>query len=193
MARSVWRLVAGTAAVVLALSTATFLLVHVAPGDAAQTAAVARAGGAADAELVERLRTQLGLDQPLAVQYWRWLSGAVQGDFGVSARTGRPVAAELGVRLPVTLSLGGAGAALGVVAGTAIGIAGALLRPGLRRGALRMGALLGASVPNFWLAYSWGSAHEGTPFGGQSLFRGGRRARRHPDRRPYRRPRGGAS
>lgn len=153
MARSAWRFAAGTAAVVLALSTVTFLLIHVAPGDAAQTAAVARAGGAADAELIEQLRRQLGLDQPLAVQYWRWLSGAAKGDFGVSARTGRPVAAEFRVRLPVTLSLGSMGAALGVVAGTAAGIAGALLRPGLRRGALRLGALLGASTPNFWLAY----------------------------------------
>jgi ABC-type dipeptide/oligopeptide/nickel transport system permease component len=51
------------------------------------------------------------------------------------------------------LSLGLGGAALGVAAGTATGITGALLRPRLRRGALRLGALLGASTPNFWLAY----------------------------------------
>ncbi|MGH8932099.1 MAG: ABC transporter permease [Egibacteraceae bacterium] len=153
LARSVGRFVAGMALVVFTLSTATFLLVHVAPGDAAQTAAAARAGGAADADLIEQLRRQLGLDNPLVAQYWSWLSGAVHGEFGVSARTGREVASELGVRLPVTLRLGAAGAALGVLAGTATGIAGALLRPGTRRGALRLGGLLGASIPNFWLAY----------------------------------------
>lgn len=153
MARFVWRQVAGSLLVLLALTLLTFLLVQIAPGDAATNVAVSRAGPAATAEQIDRVRSELGLDQALPVQYGRWLVRAVQGDFGISPRTGRPIGADIAARLPVTLFLGVGSAAFAVVIGGAVGLAGAVLRPGVPRGALRAGALLGASVPTFWLSY----------------------------------------
>lgn len=151
--RYLWRQAGGMALVLVAVSLLTFLLVLIAPGDAATNVARGRAGPGATDEQVDRIRAELGLDEAIPVQYGRWLGEAVQGDFGVSPRTGRPIGTEIVARLPTTLFLGAGAAVIAVLVGGAAGLAGALLRPGLPRGALRVGGLLGASVPNFWLSY----------------------------------------
>src|ERR687895_1528568 len=83
------------------VSVLIFLMLRVLPGDPAGVLA----GLDASAEQVDRLRAELGLDEPLLAQYWSFISGVLQGDLGTSARTSRPVAVEIVARLPATLTL----------------------------------------------------------------------------------------
>ncbi|HHB83574.1 MAG TPA: ABC transporter permease, partial [Devosia sp.] len=69
---------------------------------------------------IERLRTQLGLDQPFPVQYYRFLEGAAQGNFGISYRMGRPVSEVIAERLPATLELALVSAVLAVIFGVGL-------------------------------------------------------------------------
>src|SRR4051795_769622 len=77
------------------VSVLIFLMLRVLPGDPARVLA----GLDASAEQVDRIRAQLGLDQPLLVQYGSFISGVLQGDLGISARTSRPVALEIVARM----------------------------------------------------------------------------------------------
>ena len=98
---------------------------------------------------VERLRAQLGLDQPFPVQYWRFLQGAVQGEFGISYRQGREVSEIIAERLPATLELAGVSAVLAVVFGTALGVFTAIRRNGWAANAIMTLSLVGVSLPTF--------------------------------------------
>ncbi|MFC0529536.1 ABC transporter permease [Phytohabitans kaempferiae] len=84
--------------------TAIFLMLHVLPGDPAELLLVGQ-GGTATPEAIAALRTALGLDQPLATQYWDYLTGLLHGDLGTSLQDGEPVAAYVVQRLPRTLLL----------------------------------------------------------------------------------------
>lgn len=152
-ARYIGSQVLGIVAVIVALTLTTFVLIRLTPGNSATAIAVRRAGPGATAEQVDRLANQLGLRDPLLVQYGRWLRHAVTGDLGTSERSGLSVGRELRARAPKTLALAAGGALLGLTLGLAAGIASAVLRPGARRGALRVSALITASVPGFWLSY----------------------------------------
>ena len=136
-----------TIPVLLGVATLVFALIHLVPGDPAQS----MLGDTAPAEDVQRLRTRLGLDDPLHVQYGRFLSGIVRGDLGTSFRYGTPVTQEIRSRLFRTLQL--AIAAMTVAIGFAIplGILAAVYR-GTTVDHLAMTlALAGISMPNFWL------------------------------------------
>ena len=100
-------------------------------------------------EDVERLRAQLGLDQPFPVQYFRFLEGAVQGNFGVSYRQGRPVADILLERAPATLELAAVSGILAIVAGIALGVFTAIRRNGLAAHTVMAASLVGVSLPTF--------------------------------------------
>jgi peptide/nickel transport system permease protein len=89
-----------------------------APGDPARTIA----GLLADEAEVERIRTRMGLDQPVPVQYAQFVGRVVQGDLGTSARTRRPVAQEIGARLPKTIELAAVGTVIGSVLGIVAGV-----------------------------------------------------------------------
>jgi peptide/nickel transport system permease protein len=102
-------------------------------------------------EQQQALRRELGVDRPLHVQYVRFLGRAAGGDFGVSYRQERPVLDIVLERLPATLELSLLAAVISAVAGTAIGVLGALWRGRLFDRLLIAGALLGQSVPTFWL------------------------------------------
>lgn len=143
----------GIALAGLALTLATFVLIRLTPGNSAAAIAVRRAGPGATAAQIELLTDQLGLRDPLIVQYGRWLGHAIRGDFGIVERSGLPVGHELANRLPKTLTLAAGGAVLALVAGTAAGIAAAVWRPRIGRGAVRALGVVGASVPAFWLSY----------------------------------------
>src|SRR5688572_9741776 len=125
----------------------TFALLRLAPGDPA-TFLLAPGASAADAA---RLRTELGLDRPIAVQYARWLGATLRGDLGTSFVERRPVAAALADALPVSLALGTASLLLSFAAGITIGVVQAA-----RRGAFYDRLLTGLSVilassPAYWL------------------------------------------
>ena len=143
----------GITAVALAVTLITFVLLRLTPGNSATAIAVRRAGPGATADQIDRLAEQLGLRDPIIVQYGRWLRHAVTGDLGVSERSGLAVGHELRTRLPKTLALATGGAVLALLVGVATGIAGVVARPGLGRGSVRAGALVAASVPGFWLSY----------------------------------------
>lgn len=117
-----WRLVA-LVGVLLAVSALVFLLGALIPGDL--TSVVVGQEGATDAQFAE-VRKRLGLDQPLHVQYARWLAGAATGDFGVSPITGRKVAADLATQIPVSLELTGLTLLFSTVLGMPAGIVAAV-------------------------------------------------------------------
>lgn len=153
MIRTILQRFAGTVAVLIVASVISFLLVQLAPGDASNTVARHRAGIGASPEYVAQVRRELGLDEPLAAQYLQWLAGVSRGDLGVSIRTGRPIAAEIATRLPVTLLLAAGAALFSLLVAIPIGVIGAL-RPGSRIDRiLRTVALTSVSVPEFWLGF----------------------------------------
>ncbi|MEL6426253.1 MAG: ABC transporter permease [Pseudomonadota bacterium] len=98
---------------------------------------------------IDRLRTQLGLDQPFVVQYYRFLEGAVQGNFGISYRQGRPVAEIIAERAPATLELAAVSGLLAVVVGVGLGVFTAIRRDGWASNAIMTISLVGVSLPTF--------------------------------------------
>ena len=98
---------------------------------------------------IERLRSQLGLDQPFPVQYLRFLKGAVQGEFGVSYRQGRPVAEIISQRLPATLELAAVSAFMAIFFGLVLGVFTAIRRDGWAAHSIMTLSLIGVSLPTF--------------------------------------------
>ena len=108
--------------VLVAISVLVFSIVHMIPGDPA----VIAAGLEASPATVDAIRRDLGLDQPLPLQYARFVTRALGGDFGTSIRTGASVGDEILDRLPHTAILAAGGVTLAVLLGLAVGIASAL-------------------------------------------------------------------
>jgi peptide/nickel transport system permease protein len=133
--------------VLLGVATLVFALIHLIPGDPVQ----AMLGDAASPESVSELRGKLGLDRPLYIQYAAFLKGAAQGDLGTSLRTNEPVTAAIAARLPATFELALAAMLVAVVIAIPTGIVAAVLAgTGVDHAATTL-ALLGISMPNFWL------------------------------------------
>ncbi len=131
----------------LGVSVVVFVAMHLLPGDVATLLL----GDRATAPQLERLRAQLGLDQSVLVQYARFLTAGLQGDFGLSINSNRPALAEVMAAFPTTLQLTLASLLLACGAGIPLGDA-----PGTRKGsrlyaANQAGTLFGVSVPIFWL------------------------------------------
>jgi len=98
---------------------------------------------------IDRLRVQLGLDQPFVVQYWRFLEQAAQGNFGLSFRQGRPVMEILLERLPATLELALVSGLIAIVGGIGLGIYTAINRRGIVANTIMTLSLIGVSLPTF--------------------------------------------
>ncbi len=128
-----------------AVLTIIFLIVRILPGDPAQVIL----GDQADAATVAALRTRLGLDQPLLVQYAGFLGGALRGDWGVSLVTGRPVVQEVLSVLPWTVELTVYALLIGAVTGIPLGVWAAVNRNHATDYIVRMVSLLGLSFPAF--------------------------------------------
>jgi len=137
--------------VILGVSLITFGLMGVVPGDPAEIIASRGKDVEPTQAEIEAVREELGLDQPLLLQYARWLGRVVRGDLGMSLRTGQPVWHELTVRLPRTLELAAGGMIIGVLIALPVGILSAVWRDRFLDQVSRVLALLGASVPSFWL------------------------------------------
>lgn len=134
--------------VLAAISVLVFSIVHVIPGDPA----VIAAGLEASPATVDAIRRDLGLDQPLPVQYARFVSRAVRGDFGTSVRTRAPVGQEILDRLPHTAILAAGGVLLAVLIGMTVGTASALTSHVVVDRLLTAASLIAASTPSYWLA-----------------------------------------
>ena len=137
---------------ILVASILTFAAVSAAPGNVAALIAERIAGPAATAELIEQIAGELGLHDPLPVRYANWLGGALSGDFGVSLRSGKPIAEEFGDRLPVTATLLLWGGAIALFISLPLGLAGAVSNGGIVDTMLRPLSLIAASAPNFFVA-----------------------------------------
>lgn len=131
--------------VVLALALAVFVLQQVSPVDPVRV----RMGATASVETVEAERARLGYDDPVAVQYVRYVGDLATGDLGESLRTRRPVAQDLAGFVPASLELGATALLVAGVLGLAVGAATALRSRG--SGVLRLGVIGGASLPAFLL------------------------------------------
>lgn len=127
--------------------TVVFFAFQLIPGDAARIFA----GDEAPEERVEQLRRELGLDQPVLVQFGNYLWRLSQGDLGRSISSRRPVATEIGNRFRNTLSLALAAIAVATVVGILMGVVSALFRGQVLDYLVTILALLGISIPVFWL------------------------------------------
>ena len=138
---------AGAALIVVFLaSVLVFVGVRAIPGDPA----LAFAGEDRDPKVLADIREKYGLNDPLPVQYVRWIGLAVQGDLGTDLR-GLPVAETIVTRLPLTLELAGLAMLIGVLIGIPAGVIAAVRRGKSSDYAATTVALLGLSVPHFWL------------------------------------------
>jgi len=131
----------------LGTSVLVFFMIHMIPGDPALLIAGLEAGP----EVVEQMRRELGLDQPLYKQYWSFLVGALHGDFGTSIRMGVPVLEEILERLPYTLAIAVGGTILATLFGITTGVIAAVYHNRFWDGLVMVTALLAASTPSYWL------------------------------------------
>lgn len=147
MARYLVRRLLLTIPVLLGVATLVFALIHLVPGDPAQ----AMLGEGASQEEVERLRRSLGLDRPLPAQYVAFLSGLVRGDLGTSFRYNTPVTEQIAARLGNTAVLACAAMGVAILFAIPLGIIAAVFRGRAPDHAAMTLALVGISMPNFWL------------------------------------------
>lgn len=161
LARYVVRRILGAIPLLWGIVTLLFVLLHLAPGD--PTAAYFNPNVSPD--VIEQMRLNFGLDQPLPEQYVRWLGAFMTGDFGFSFSRLRPVSQVLAEALPNTLWLGGTSLLVVFVVGCFVGIAQSVRRYTRTDHALTFAALFLYSVPTFWLGVvliMW--AASGAPF-----------------------------
>jgi peptide/nickel transport system permease protein len=135
--------------VLFGVSLLIFLMLRMIPGDAVMI--MLGANTDITPERVEALRRSLGLHLPWHEQYGQWLGGVLRGDLGRSIWTGRPVLDEILARLPVTLQLTGLALVTAIVVSFPVGVLSASLRGGTADTLVRMAAILGLTLPSFWV------------------------------------------
>ena len=133
--------------VLLGVSVLVFGFIHLIPGDPAVT----MLGERATPEKGAKIRARLGLDRPLWEQYVRYVGRVIRGDLGVSIVRGDPVLTDLLRRFPATVELATAAIVVAVGLGIPIGVASAVWRNSVVDSLARLGALIGVSMPIFWL------------------------------------------
>jgi peptide/nickel transport system permease protein len=129
------------------VSVIIFLLQQLLPGDPA----LVMAGEEKDPAVIEQIRQQYRLDQPLPVQYGYWIMGVLQGDLGESMRIKQPVATLIADKLPVTLQLACMAMVFALLIGIPAGVLSAVKRGSVWDTGANVFALWGLSTPNFWL------------------------------------------
>ena len=136
--------------ILLGVSIVAFGLIRLVPGD--PVTAMLGPGTRYDAQQLANIRSSYGLDQPVPVQYVKWMGKVLQGDLGQSLRTKRPLSTELALRLPVTLELTLWAGLIGTVPALTLGVLAALRRNSWFDVTATIGTLVGTSVPGFLLA-----------------------------------------
>ncbi|MEJ2203194.1 MAG: ABC transporter permease [Gemmatimonadota bacterium] len=135
---------------VFGITVVLFAVIQAAPGG--PEGALLESGRFIDPEVIEAYRQRLGVDQPVPVQYVRWLAGAVRGDLGISFSTTRPVGEMITERLPATLELMGASFLLAAVVALGLGVFSALRQYSLFDHLGTGVSFLGIAMPVFWFA-----------------------------------------
>jgi peptide/nickel transport system permease protein len=132
------------------VSIVVFLLIHLIPGDALQMFLGTQV--ALTSAQMEELRRLFGLNKPLPLQYIDWIGQLARGDLGVSLRTSRPVLTDILARLPVSAELTVLALVVALAIALPVGVLSALRRGTASDAVIRVGGLIGLSIPNFWLA-----------------------------------------
>lgn len=148
MTRLVASRIAQAIPVMFFVAVLTFMLMHLLPGDPATIIA----GDMADQAAIDQIRRDLGLDKPLLTQLWLWIYNLMQGDFGQSLMLNQPVSTAMLQRMPVTLSLALVAFIITIPVGILLGVVAAVWRDTWVDSVVMLIALLGVSIPNFWLA-----------------------------------------
>ncbi len=136
--------------VLFGVSVLTFLMLHLVPGDPVAAMFIGQGGGA-KAEQMETVREQLGLNDPLPVQYVTYMKNVFQGDLGRSIRTNEPVAEMITRNFPPTMQLTLASMGLAIGLGVTLGVIAAINRGKIVDNLVMLVALAGVSMPSFWL------------------------------------------
>ncbi len=134
------------------IATVTFFMMQLAPGDPMDMYLEPQRQGQVDPEVIELLRQKYGLDQPIHVQYVKWLGNVARGDFGVSFRTRRPVRNMLAEAIPYTLQLTILAVLFDALIGITLGIISAVKQYSLLDKTVTLGSLIIYAIPGFWLA-----------------------------------------
>ncbi len=135
--------------ILVIISVVVFFVMHILPGDPVK---IMLAGQPVSGEIVEQLRKEYGLDKPIYVQYFDFVADAVQGDLGRSIKTKRAVTQEIIDQFPQTFKLTLVGMAIAVFIGVISGVLAAIHQGGWIDAASMMAALIGVSMPSFWLS-----------------------------------------
>jgi peptide/nickel transport system permease protein len=156
-----------------AVATLIFFLLRVLPGDPVEFKYTSE-GGVITAEQLQEQRVRFGYDQPLAIQYVRWITGLTRMDLGTSIWSENPVTEEIGTRFGVTIKVAISALVIGLVLAIPLGVVGALSRGTWLDQLIRVCTVTGQSVPSFWLAMlvllallatvGWIPAIEAVPF-----------------------------
>lgn len=137
--------------VLFLVSLIAFFLIYLSPGDPVSIM-LQQGGGVVDPAVADQMRHELGLDQPIYMQYLTWLCGIVQGNFGTSISTGRPVLTEIANRLPATIFLAVVAMVITLVISIPLGFLAAVKRNRAVDGIIRACSFVGASLPGFLVA-----------------------------------------
>lgn len=133
--------------VLLGVSVLVFMIMHLTPGDPAETIL----GPDVPQATIDHLREQLGLDQPLAVQYGRFLVQLLHGDLGTSIQNNQPVTRQIAARYPFTLELALVSVAVSMIVGVVTGVLSAVSKGSIGDTLAMILALMGVSAPSFWV------------------------------------------
>ena len=157
----------------LGVAVIVFLIMRVIPGDVALMILGGDDGGQIDPQQVAAVREQLGLDQPLIVQFGTWLWGVVRFDFGNSLWTGQPIIHELAIRLPLSLQLALMATFVSVLIAIPLGTLAAVRQDTWVDYMVRVVSIGGLAIPSFWIGilcilflviyFGWGPPLEFTP------------------------------
>lgn len=148
MAKNILARILQAILVMLGVALLIFIMLRIVPGDAIVT----MMGEHAKLETIERMTRELGLDQPVYVQFWRYITGALRGDFGTSYALNRSVYELIGLAFPNTLRLAVAAAIVAWITGIICGIIAAVKKNGILDHLFMGFSLLGVSVPVFMVA-----------------------------------------
>jgi len=157
----------------LGVAALVFVIMRVIPGDVTLLILGGDQTGRVDRQQIAALRAQLGLDQPLIVQFGHWLWGVVRFDFGNSLWTGRPVTEELLIRLPLSLELAFLATMVSVLIAIPLGMLAAARQDTWVDYVVRVVSIGGLAIPSFWVGiliilflvirFGWGPPLEFTP------------------------------
>jgi peptide/nickel transport system permease protein len=145
--KAAFRLILSVATTLLGLLLVTFIIGRLLPADPV----LAVVGDHASESTIQAARVRLGLDKPILVQFWIYLTNILQGDLGESVRTGRPIISELARVFPATLELATLGTLIGIALGVPLGVLAAVRKDSYVDHMVRFFGLIGYSVPIFWL------------------------------------------